>query len=81
MVKDNKNLEINLKYQFALQKIHASLTMLTLGIIAFVSTFIWYLERLLFGITLSLIIILISLIFYQKTKRDMDELIEQLTNQ
>ncbi len=72
---EKEKLAINLQYQFALQKIHASLTMLTVGIIAFISTFIWYGERIIFGIALSLIIILISLIFYQKSKKELNKLI------
>ena len=66
---------IKIKSQLQLQKINASLTMLTVGIIAFISTFIWYGERIIFGIALSLIIILISLIFYQKSKKELNKLI------
>ena len=49
---DKKELEKNildLKYRFQMQKINASLTMLTIGILSFFGTFIWYSERLIFG--------------------------------
>ncbi len=69
---------LNIKVQLEIQKIHASLTMLTLGVLAFISTFIWYLERLIFGIALSLMVILISLIFYSKAKKSIKGLIRDM---
>ncbi len=69
---------LDLRYQLEIQKIHASLTMLTLGVLAFIGTFIWYLERIIFGIAISLLIILISLIFYTKTRRGIDEIIQDI---
>jgi len=78
---DNINLKKNildLKYQLEIQKIHASLTMLTLGVLAFIGTFIWYLERVIFGIAISLIVILLSLIFYAKTKKEINKIIQDI---
>jgi hypothetical protein len=78
---DNNKLEKNildLKYQFQMQKIHASLTMLTVGIISFIGTFIWYFERLAFGIALSIIIILISLFYYGKAKRQLMGIVKDI---
>ncbi|MEK6926885.1 MAG: hypothetical protein AABX11_00485 [Nanoarchaeota archaeon] len=67
---------IGLRYQLELQKVQASLTLLTVGVLAFLGTFIWYANRIVFGIAISLIVILISLIFYNKTKKRMNLLIE-----
>lgn len=69
---------LDLKYQLEIQKVHTSLTMLTLGVLAFISTFIWYLERVIFGIAISLIIILVSLIFYAKTKKEISKIIRDI---
>lgn len=45
---------LDLKYQFQMEKVHASLTILTIGILSFLGTFIWYLDRLAFGIGISI---------------------------
>ncbi|MBI2449432.1 hypothetical protein HYV49_03995 [Candidatus Pacearchaeota archaeon] len=50
---DKKQLEKNiwdLKYNSETQKINAILILGTAGILAFIGTFIWYRERLFFGI-------------------------------
>jgi len=80
---DSKNLEKNildLKYKFQIEKIHASLTMLTLGIISFIGTFIWYSERLVFGIAVSIIIVLISVFYYNKTKKHIVSITKEIRN-
>ena len=71
---------LDLKYKFQIEKIRASLTILTIGILAFISTFIWYLERLIFGIAISLLVILFSLFSYKKTKEKLKEIIKEIRN-
>lgn len=74
----NEDLEKNildLKYQFQMQKIHASLTMLTVGVLSFVGTFIWYVNRLAFGIGISLVIIIIALFSYSKAKKQLIKIV------
>lgn len=78
---DKKVLEKNildLKYQFQMQKIHSSLTVLSVGVLAFIGTFIWYIERLYFGIGLAIIVILISLIVYFKTKKQLKNIVKDI---
>ncbi len=75
---DKKEIQKNvldLKHQMELQKIHASLTTLTVGILAFLGTFIWYIDRFFFGIAISSIVILVSLIFYFTAKIKINRII------
>lgn len=69
---------LDLKYQFQMQKIHASLTMLTLGILSFIGTFIWYSNRLAFGISIALIIIMISIFSYRKAKKKLISIVKDI---
>ncbi|MEK6883842.1 MAG: hypothetical protein AABY22_29705 [Nanoarchaeota archaeon] len=78
---NKKELEKNildLKYQFQMQKINASLIMLTIGILSFVGTFIWYSERLIFGISISIIVTLLSLFFYKTTKKQLIRIVKDI---
>ena len=78
---DKKQLQKNvldLKYQFESQKINAILIICSVGILAFIGTFIWYRERLYFGIGISIIVILVSIFFYIKTKKRMSEILESI---
>lgn len=80
---DKKQLQKNvldLKYQFESQKINAILIICSVGILAFIGTFIWYKERLYFGIGISLLVILISIFFYVRTKRIMNEILDSIEN-
>lgn len=75
---DRKELEKNildLKYKFQMEKMRISLTMLTVGFLSFLGTFIWYTERLIFGVAVSVIIILISTIFYKKSKKQLKNIV------
>ena len=78
---DKKSVEKNildLKHQFNMQKIQSSLTMLSVGVLAFVSTFIWNKERLSFGIAISLIVVLISLIQYYHAKKQLRNIVQDI---
>lgn len=80
---DKKELEKNildLKYQFQMKKMKISLTMLTVGFLSFLGTFIWYGERLVFGIAVSVVIILISSIFYFRTKKQLRNIVFDIEN-
>ncbi len=57
---------LDLKCKFEMQKIAAALTLMTVGILGFIGTFIWYQERLFFGIGLSSLILIYSYIYYKK---------------
>jgi hypothetical protein len=59
---------LDLKFRLELQKIHASLVTLTVGVLAFLGTFVWYEERIFFGLALSAIVVLISLIVYVNSR-------------
>ncbi len=77
---NKKELEKNildLKYQFQMQKINASRIMLTIGILSFVGTFIWYSDRI-FGIGISLIAIISSLFFYKTTKKQLINIVKDI---
>jgi len=71
---------LDLKYSFEVQKINAILIICSVGILAFIGTFIWYKERLFFGIAISLIVISTSIICYRLTKRKMKEILMQIEN-
>jgi len=80
---DKNELEIEilkLKHQFQIEKIRASLTMITVGVLSFIGTFIWYAERLIFGISLSFVIIIGSLFFYSKTKKNLANIVKEIRN-
>ena len=61
-----------------MQKINASLTLLTVGIFAFMGTFVWYAERLVFGIGISVIVMGISLFYYYKTKSQLKDIVKDI---
>ncbi len=69
---------LDLRYHFESQKINAVLVVCSVGILTFIGTFIWYRERLFFGIWLSLIVIITSIFLYSKTKRRMNRLLEDI---
>ena len=78
---DKKQLRKNildLKYHFESQKINAILIICSVGILAFIGTFIWYRERLFFGISISVTIIVISTILYKKTRRNMEKILREV---
>ena len=80
---DKKQLEKNiydLKYHFESQKINAVLVTSTVGILAFIGSFIWYRERLVFGIGISLIVIIISFFLYMRTKKSMERILSDINN-
>ena len=80
---DKKHIEkniIDLKYHFEGQKINAIFIISTVGILAFIGTFIWYKERLLFGLSISLMVVLISFRIYFKTKKRMQSLLDDMRN-
>ena len=69
---------LHLKYQFQIEKVRASLTILTIGVLSFLGTFIWHLDRLAFGIAISAIIIIISIIFYKESKSQLQSIVKDL---
>ncbi len=71
---------LDLRYQFESQKINAILIICSVGILAFIGTFIWYRERLYFGLGISIIVILVSIFFYIRTKRRMFTILENIEN-
>jgi len=71
---------LDLKYQFQMQKIQSSLTVLSIGILAFLGTFIWYSERLIFGIAISITVVVISLLFYKNTKNKLKNIVKDIRN-
>ena len=71
---------LDLRYHFESQKINAILIICSVGILAFIGTFIWYRERLYVGIAISIIVILVSILFYAKTKRKMSKILEDIEN-
>jgi len=64
-----------------MEEMRAALTMLTVGTVSFIGTFVWYSERILFGILISIVVILISLFFYTNTKKKVISLIKELRKQ
>ena len=78
MNKQLKKNVLDLKFHFEIQKINALLVMVTVGILAFMGTFIWYKERIYFGIGISVIIILISIFFYMRVKREINKILEEI---
>ncbi len=58
-----------------MEKMKISLIMLTVGFLSFLGTFIWYDERLVFWIAVSVVITLISSIFYFRTKKQLRNIV------
>ena len=71
---------LDLRYQFESQKINAILIICSVGILAFIGTFIWYRERLYFGIVISIMVVLISIFLYVRTKRKMQNILIDIEN-
>ena len=71
---------LDLRYQFESQKINAILIICSVGILAFIGTFIWYRERLYFGIGISIMVVLISIFLYVRTKRKMQNILIDIEN-
>jgi len=80
---DKKGLEKNvldLRFNLQSQLMNVSLIMLTGGLLAFLGTFVWYKERIFFGIAISVIITLISLITYFSSKRNIEGIFKEIRN-
>ncbi|MBS3071758.1 hypothetical protein J4408_02100 [Candidatus Pacearchaeota archaeon] len=71
---------LDLKYKFGLEKARIALSLLTIGILAFLGTFIWYVQRIILGVAISIIIILISIIYYTRIKKDMNNILVDIKN-
>ena len=71
---------LDVRYQFESQKINAILIICSVGILAFIGTFIWYRERLYFGIGISIMVVLISIFLYVRTKRKMQNILIDIEN-
>ena len=71
---------LDLKYKFGLEKARIALSLLTIGILAFFGTFIWYVQRIILGVAISIIIILISIIYYTRIKKDMNNILVDIKN-
>ena len=52
--------------------------MITIGILSFLGTFIWYRDRLIVGIAVSIIVLTLSLIFYAITKRQLFDILNKI---
>lgn len=80
---DNKEIQKNIldiKFKQQSQLTNASLILLTGGLLAFISTFIWFKERIFFGIGISIIISLIGLILFFYSKKKIDIIIKKINN-
>jgi amino acid permease len=78
---DKKHLRKNvldLRYHSESQKINAILVICSVGILAFIGTFIWYHERLYYGMMISILIMLISFFFYKRTKKQMNKILSEI---
>jgi len=80
MTRESEKNILDLKYNFQMEKIHTSLTMISIGILSFLGTFIWYSDRLAFGIAVSILIIVISLFFYKKAKKQLIKIVQDIEN-
>lgn len=78
---NNKDIQKNildLNFKLQSQFMNASLIMLTGGLLAFTSSFIWFKERIFFGIALSIIITLIGLIMYFSAKKKIKTILTEI---
>ncbi len=80
---DNKDVQKNildLRYQTESQKISAIFVICTVGILAFLGTFIWYQERIYFGLGISLAVIIMGILFYLIIKKRMNQILRDIAN-
>jgi len=78
--KDLQKNILDLEYRFELQKINAILIFCTVGILAFVGSFIWYRERLSFGLGILAFVIIVSIFFYILTRRRINFILRNIRN-
>lgn len=71
---------LDLRYNFESQKINAIILIGSIGILAFLGTFIWYGERLFLGLGISIFVIAISIVSYIIIKKRMDKILDDVRN-
>ncbi|MDP2973606.1 MAG: hypothetical protein Q8N60_01005, partial [Candidatus Diapherotrites archaeon] len=69
---------LDLRYQEQLQQLNAVLIFISVGVLGFVGSFIWQPDYLALGFVLSVIIVSIGYLLYQKTKNRMNEIISEI---
>ena len=77
-----KKNSLNLEFHAESQKSNALLILLTTGILTFIGTFIWLRDNTLFGygIVITLVIFILSAIFYYRTISRMKEILNEVEN-
>jgi len=75
---DFKKNILDLRYQEQLQQLNAVLIFISVGVLGFVGSFIWQPDYLALGFVLSVIIVSIGYLLYQKTKNRMNEIISEI---
>ena len=68
---------LDLAYHRQLSHLNAVLLLVTIGILSFIGTFIWKREFLTQGFILTVVILLVSYIFYKR----IDKKIKEISNQ
>ena len=74
--------KLDLEYHSESQKMNAILVLITTGILGFIGSFIWLLNKdyFIYGIMLTLSILIISYVFYRKVCKRMNFILNQIEN-
>ena len=77
-----KKNKLDLEYSSESQKMNSILVLLTTGVLGFVGSFIWLLNKnyFVYGIVLTFSILVVSYIFYKKVCKRMNSILIQIEN-
>jgi len=77
-----KKNKLDLEFHWESQKVNAFLILLTIGILAFLGTFLWLAENRLFyyGVIITFISSIIGVFFYKKSANKMKEILNEIIN-
>ncbi|MBS3154908.1 hypothetical protein J4404_00225 [Candidatus Woesearchaeota archaeon] len=76
--KDIKKNILDLEYKKYLQMLNISLILGTTGLIPFLISFVWYKDRVIFGLSITAAIMALAYIWYKITEEKLEEISKKI---
>lgn len=76
--KDIKKNILDLEYKKHLQMLNTSLILGTFGLIPLLISFVWYKERIIFGLSLTALLMALAYIWYKHTEEKLENVSKKL---
>ena len=77
-MKNSELKRLELSYQRHLYHLNASLTLLTIGLLSFLGTFIWNKELIKFGFISTTIIFIIGIFWYKNINKNLKKISDKI---